>query len=128
MKNLRFNFYRAGESPPKNCGDVVHMPQGITDKRSLLHLFAARLSFPKYFGSNWDALDESLSDLSWLKTSLVCIWHKDIPLAANPDEARRYLLVLDNVLSNPGSVQLRASFPETAKADLMALVSGHAET
>ena len=38
----------------------------IADKASLLRAFAAALDFPPYFGRNWDALADCLTDLAWL--------------------------------------------------------------
>ena len=35
------------------------------DKAGLLDAFARALSFPAWFGHNWDALDDALRDLSW---------------------------------------------------------------
>jgi hypothetical protein len=39
--------------------------QKATDKRALLRTIAAELDFPDWFGANWDALEDCLSDLSW---------------------------------------------------------------
>ena len=37
-----------------------------SDKAALLARFAAALHFPDWFGHNWDALSDCLTDLSWL--------------------------------------------------------------
>ena len=38
----------------------------MTTKAALLAEFAAALQFPPSSGTNWDALDEALADLSWM--------------------------------------------------------------
>jgi RNAse (barnase) inhibitor barstar len=37
----------------------------VTDKTSLLKKIAHELDFPDYFGMNWDALSDCLTDMSW---------------------------------------------------------------
>jgi hypothetical protein len=39
---------------------------GAVDKDSVLASFAQALAFPKWYGSNWDALEDCLGDLAWL--------------------------------------------------------------
>ena len=40
---------------------------GISGKQALLERIARALDFPQWFGGNWDALEDCLTDLSWLK-------------------------------------------------------------
>ncbi len=51
-------------------GSPLHVARidlaGAVDKDAVLARFAQALSFPKWFGGNWDALEDCLSDLSWL--------------------------------------------------------------
>lgn len=39
---------------------------GVSKKQALLSRLAESLRFPDSFGANWDALEDSLKDLSWL--------------------------------------------------------------
>ncbi|HEY7237651.1 MAG TPA: barstar family protein [Burkholderiales bacterium] len=39
--------------------------RGVTEKPALLRRIAATLGFPAWFGDNWDALEDCLTDLSW---------------------------------------------------------------
>jgi RNAse (barnase) inhibitor barstar len=39
--------------------------RGVRGKDALLRQIASALAFPEWFGANWDALEDSLSDLSW---------------------------------------------------------------
>ena len=43
------------------------------DKAQLLAKLAAALQFPDWFGHNWDALEECLTDLDWIAAPGVCM-------------------------------------------------------
>ena len=93
----------------------VVIPKSITSKADLLSLFSERLSFPKGFGANWDALFDCLRDLSWIRGIRVVVVHEGIPAMLSADDLRAYLGLLgDAVVSwqkKPGAHELVVIFP-----------------
>ena len=53
--------------------------KGCSDKDSVLRAFARAMQFPAWFGGNFDALADSLGDLSWLSADgyLLLLEHSD---------------------------------------------------
>jgi len=45
--------------------DLALMRVAFADKAALLDNMASALGFPHWFGHNWDALEDCLTDLSW---------------------------------------------------------------
>ncbi len=57
---------QAPSRPASACAEIRIELAGCTDKAELLARFARALHFPHWFGHNWDALSDCLTDLSWL--------------------------------------------------------------
>lgn len=70
---------------------------GCTDKASLLRHLDDALHFPASFGCNWDALSDSLRDLSWLdaKGYLLLIMHAETLRDADEAEFDIFTDILD---------------------------------
>jgi RNAse (barnase) inhibitor barstar len=67
------------------------------DKKDLLARIAKALSFPEWFGGNWDALHDCLTDLDWLsaKNGYVLVIENSRHLAARrPDDFADFAAVL----------------------------------
>ena len=81
---------------------IVRIPRGLRSKKKLLSVFATTLRFPKYFGWNWDALEECLHDLSWLPPDKpVAIVHEDLPFGDGGENRAIYLGVLQSAIHSP---------------------------
>jgi len=52
----------------------------VTDKEGLLSEMSQALEFPSFFGMNWDALSDSLTDLSWKPAAGYVIVFAGFPL------------------------------------------------
>jgi hypothetical protein len=77
---------------------VLDVDPGLDAKESLFSWFAEHLNFPAYFGSNWDAFDEILRDLSWVKQRKVVLLHRDLPMSGKGTDQRIYLETLANAV------------------------------
>jgi RNAse (barnase) inhibitor barstar len=96
---------------------VVRMTGRMRRKQDLLRALAHGLKFPKYFGQNWDALEECLCDLSWLKAnSGIVLLHKYLPLA-NEWQRQIYLAILERAQAAQGP-SFRIIFPQSTSSFL----------
>ncbi len=70
---------------------------GCRDKADALERIAKGLSFPGWFGGNWDALADCLGDLSWLLAPgyLLLIENSSAWHEAQPDEFDTMLAILN---------------------------------
>jgi hypothetical protein len=101
---------------------ILHVVvDGVTSKADLLRFLAAHLSFPDYFGHNWDALDECLRDLAWLPATEVILSHPRLP-PLSPADLRVYLEILADAVRDPSAFpRLRVFFADRlAVAELLA--------
>ena len=70
---------------------------GCRDKTTLLRRIAVALDFPEGFGRNWDALSDSLRDLSWLPATghALLFEHADTMRDADEDDFDTLLDLID---------------------------------
>jgi hypothetical protein len=107
---------------------LVDVPRGLTREADLFDWYARMLSFPGWFGANWNALDECLYDLAGhLDLSVVVLRHAELPALA-PEKQATYL----GVLQGPGAgcldtggrvVEIVAVFPPSLAAEIRDLLN-----
>ena len=74
---------------------VFHLDgKKINSKQTFLKQAAEAMEFPTYFGANWDAFDECITDLTWCPAQRYVILydHADIFAQAEPTQ---YQIALD---------------------------------
>lgn len=94
---------------------LLMVPAGLADKQAVLAWYAEVLRFPPHFGGNWDALNDCLSDLSWIVEKNIHIGHHDMPLTTAPADRSIYLDVLANAAhhwTDDEGHNFSVSFPE----------------
>jgi len=91
----------------------------IADKEEFLNHASAVLSFPDYFGNNWDAFEDCLTDMSWHKTDGYLILYDNFEAFAKhaPDQFKTALEILRDSIE----------FWRERKKPLFVLLRGHGE-
>ena len=123
-----FHFVDDPASYRCDAGLVVRIPAAARGKQKLLGALASRLRFPRYFGNNWDALEECLRDLSWLgEVPRVTIVHERLPFAPRGASLTTYLRLLIDVVADrrasDRSPTLEVVFPTWAAANVSGSLS-----
>jgi RNAse (barnase) inhibitor barstar len=117
-------------------GGMTHMPISentlvgrispeISDADRLLDCIATVLSFPAYFGRNWNALYDCLSDFHWTEAKCVFLVHDDLP-KLSPQDLRVYLEILKDAATNwkPGEAhELHVVFAKRDEETALAIVN-----
>lgn len=119
---------------------VVALDLALLDKAGVLAAISSALSFPRSFGHNWDALADSLGDLSWWTAPglVVVIEHAAAWRAHDPDGLAILLDVVEDAADGHAARGLPCwmivaeahAAPETATGDemyeLVARIAAHA--
>jgi RNAse (barnase) inhibitor barstar len=76
--------------------------KNIERKEQLLNHVATVLQFPNHFGSNWDALEECLTDLEWVDGDgyLIYFDHIDGLLSAHPDQFATFVEIVRDAVES----------------------------
>ncbi len=119
-------FHYTPSCSPK--GLVVVVPNSLSSKQELFDRLASTISFPNYFGENWDALIDCLSDLSWIDATEVTLLHEGLPRLPER-ELRTYLECLQDVLERTAREDLPVltmMFPQSVTSEIVRLLAAPA--
>ena len=98
--NIKQNIHNTVEQIAAQAGTKVFYLDGkkINTKETFLKQAAEAMEFPSYFGTNWDAFDECITDLTWCPAQRYVILydHADIFAQAEPTQ---YQIALDSLNS-----------------------------
>ena len=103
-----FSFVEEPDTYREVRGIVVRVPGGIRSKRKLLSVLADKLAFPRYFGWNWDALSDCLTNVVASAKQPIVIVHADLPFGEHSELRQIYLSLLYDVAARAdlgGSLQ-----------------------
>jgi len=78
-------MWHFGEASKKTTDGtiIVNIPSLLESKEDLFNAFETSIGLPDYFGGNWDAFEECIRDLSWVRSANIILSHNSLPFADN---------------------------------------------
>jgi RNAse (barnase) inhibitor barstar len=97
----------------KNRILTVNMSSNYSSAQDLFSDYAAKLSFPDYFGNNWNAFYDCLCDFSWLNFEIIIICHPTLSNLGEEDKKIFFDVISDakNLWSKEDSKLVIFIFP-----------------
>lgn len=66
MQNIQFFVDPKSYNPKSDAIFIAHLPK-IESEEQLFNELNFKLKFPPYFGFNWNAIYDCLTDFSWIE-------------------------------------------------------------
>jgi RNAse (barnase) inhibitor barstar len=79
MRPCKFIFNGDAADPDFRKDLIVPIPRDISRREDLFEVLSRELKLPAYWGRNWDALNDVLTDLSWIEQRRIVLLHEDLP-------------------------------------------------
>jgi RNAse (barnase) inhibitor barstar len=118
----KFLFFNTFDDFKKDMTSrLVKIPRNIREKHDLFESYYTQLSFPSYFGYNWDALYDCMIDLGSITEDVVMLIHEDVPFANDPINRKKYFELLKDICSNWEKISSRTTliyFPKNCLNEL----------
>jgi RNAse (barnase) inhibitor barstar len=90
------------QSAAKKSGFAFFHIEGkaISRKEQLLNHAATAMHFPDYDGGNWDAFEESVTDLSWVEAEGCVLYydHFDPLQASHPEQLETFIEIMKDAV------------------------------
>lgn len=97
MKFLSIRDERLLQLSADNNVLTIDVSEDVSGKAELLEKIASAGHFPEYFGGNWDALEELLTDMSWVKEKTILFRQLGRLDKLNTEDLTIYFNILESV-------------------------------
>lgn len=123
MKNI--HFYNCNQNLIFNNSKVVRIKKDTTNKLDIFDQFERGLNIPTNYGKNWDAFDDNLMNLYFVKEKNVIIIHEDIPFENCDNEKKTYIEIMTDIVSHWQEFpehKFYVYFPESYRKEIEGIV------